>query len=113
MWRMDKIRRCGWVLLVKHEVDCWILWNYGIPALGIPDSIDWSGEWRAHLEGLEVWCGTRILWPNHQFSAALPLTLNAHEVALPAIAISLTAHLQGAESLCHNQRSQGSRLPHL
>jgi hypothetical protein len=54
MWGMENIRGHGWVLLVKQEVDCWILWNCGIPALGIPDSIDWSGEWRAHLGGLEI-----------------------------------------------------------
>jgi hypothetical protein len=54
MWRLDKIRNHGWVLLVKHELDCWILWSHGIPALGIPDTIDWCGTWRKHLEGLEI-----------------------------------------------------------
>ena len=84
MWRMDKIRRCGWVLLVKHEVDCWILWNHGIPALGIPDNIDWSGEWRAHLEGLEI-----LVWDED--TLADPLSA--------AVALGTLKLMRGSEAL--------------
>jgi hypothetical protein len=94
MWRMDKISRCGWVLLVKHEVDCWILWNQGIPAVGIPDHIDWSGEWSAHLEGLEVlvWDEDTLADP---FSAAMALGTLKLMRGSEALGELLTAHLKG------------------
>jgi putative DNA primase/helicase len=37
LWRLEKIRRVGWVVLVEGESDTQTLWIHGIPALGIPE----------------------------------------------------------------------------
>lgn len=35
-WRLDEIRKAGFVVLVEGETDCWALWHHGLPALGLP-----------------------------------------------------------------------------
>jgi hypothetical protein len=54
LWRLDVIRKAGWVLLVEGESDCWTAWHHGLPALGIPGKSTWRSEWVTHLKGLDV-----------------------------------------------------------
>jgi hypothetical protein len=34
--RLEEARKAGYLILVEGESDCWTLWSYGYPALGIP-----------------------------------------------------------------------------
>ncbi len=52
--RLNQIRAAGWVLLVEGESDCWTLWMYGLPALGIPGKSTWRELWARWLDGLAV-----------------------------------------------------------
>jgi hypothetical protein len=36
--RLEEARAAGYLILVEGESDCWTLWNYGYPALGIPSA---------------------------------------------------------------------------
>jgi hypothetical protein len=36
LWRLAEARKAGFLILVEGESDCWTLWFYGFPALGIP-----------------------------------------------------------------------------
>ncbi len=51
-------RRVGWTMIVEGESDCWTLWHYGLPAVGIPGKSTWRSEWARFFDGLEVylWC---------------------------------------------------------
>ena len=51
-------RRAGWTMIVEGESDCWTLWHYGLPAVGIPGKSTWRAEWARFFDGLEVflWC---------------------------------------------------------
>ncbi len=53
LWRLERIREAGYVVLVEGESDCHTLWHHGIEALGIPGASNWKEEWTAHLEGVE------------------------------------------------------------
>jgi hypothetical protein len=53
LWRLEKIREVGWVVLVEGESDCHTLWHHGIPALGIPGAATWKDRRAEHLEGIE------------------------------------------------------------
>jgi hypothetical protein len=53
LWRLEKIRKAGWVVLVEGESDTQTLWYHGIPALGIPGAETWKEAWAEHLEGVE------------------------------------------------------------
>jgi hypothetical protein len=53
MWRLEKIRRAGWVVLVEGESDTQTLWYHDIPALGIPGVDTWKKEWADYLDGIE------------------------------------------------------------
>jgi hypothetical protein len=53
-WRIGDIKRQGRVLLVPSEKDCWVCWHIGIPALGLPDTVDNMENWLDHLKDLEV-----------------------------------------------------------
>ena len=53
LWRLEKIRKVGWVVLVEGESDTQTLWYHGIPALGIPGADTWKSEWAGYLEGIE------------------------------------------------------------
>lgn len=53
LWRMDRIREAGYVVLVEGESDCHTLWHHGIEALGIPGASNWKAEWATRLEGIE------------------------------------------------------------
>jgi DNA primase len=53
LWRLEKIRKAGWVVLDEGESDTQTLWFHGIPALGIPGAETWKEGWAEHLEGIE------------------------------------------------------------
>ena len=53
LWRLEKIRKAGWVVLVEGESDTQTLWYHGIPALGIPGVEKWKEAWAEHLKGVE------------------------------------------------------------
>ena len=53
LWRLERIRKAGWVVLVEGESDAQTLWYHGIPALGIPGADTWKPAWAEHLEGIE------------------------------------------------------------
>ncbi|ABG04864.1 hypothetical protein Rxyl_1917 [Rubrobacter xylanophilus DSM 9941] len=52
LWRMERVREAGYVVLVEGESDCHTLWHHGIEALGVPGATSWKAEWAAHLEGI-------------------------------------------------------------
>jgi putative DNA primase/helicase len=53
LWRLEQIRKAGWVVLVEGESDTQALWFHGIPALGIPGADTWKERWAEHLEGIK------------------------------------------------------------
>src|SRR5215211_2865747 len=53
LWRLETIRKAGWVVLVEGESDTHTLWYHGIPALGIPGVDTWKEAWGDHLKGIE------------------------------------------------------------
>lgn len=54
LWKLNRAREAGYVLLVEGESDCHTLWSHGVPALGIPGSGTWRNEWSGHLDGLKT-----------------------------------------------------------
>jgi putative DNA primase/helicase len=52
LWRLERARDAGYVVLVEGESDCHTLWSHDVPALGIPGSSTWRHEWSEHLDGL-------------------------------------------------------------
>jgi hypothetical protein len=53
LWRLESIRKVGYVVLVEGESDTQTLWYHNIPALGIPGASNWKAEWSNHLDGIE------------------------------------------------------------
>jgi len=53
LWRLESIKRAGYVVLVEGESDAQTLWYHRIPALGIPGANSWKAEFAEHLDGVE------------------------------------------------------------
>lgn len=53
LWKLERIKKVGYVVLVEGESDAQTLWFHGVPALGVPGASNWRPEWSEHLEGLE------------------------------------------------------------
>lgn len=53
LWRLEAVKKAGYVVLVEGESDAQTLWHHGIPALGVPGAGTWKPTWSEHLEGLE------------------------------------------------------------
>ena len=53
LWRLEGIRKAGYVVLVEGESDTQTLWYHKIPALGIPGASNWKEAWADYLEGIE------------------------------------------------------------
>jgi hypothetical protein len=51
LWRLERTRREGRLVLVEGASDCHTLWHNDIPALGIPGAT-WKAEWSHYLEGI-------------------------------------------------------------
>lgn len=54
MWRLQKIREQGYVVLVEGESDAQTLWVMDVPALGVPGATTFQAEWSDYLKGLTV-----------------------------------------------------------
>ena len=52
LWRLEAIRKAGYVVLVEGESDAQTLWHHNIPTLGVPGAGTWKPEWARYLEGL-------------------------------------------------------------
>ncbi len=61
LWKWEKIKAAGWVLLVEGETDSLTCWRHGIPALGMPGKKTWKrcrtalGDRLQELQDLEVY----------------------------------------------------------
>ncbi len=53
LWRLESIKKAGYVVLVEGESDTQTLWHHRLPALGIPGASNWKPEWSEYLEGIE------------------------------------------------------------
>ena len=53
LWRLEAIKRAGYVVLVEGESDAQTLWYHGIAALGVPGASNWKAEWTEYLEEIE------------------------------------------------------------
>jgi hypothetical protein len=53
LWRLESIKRAGYVVLVEGESDAQTLWYHRIPALGIPGVDTWKPAWAEQLEEVE------------------------------------------------------------
>ncbi len=53
LWRLESIRKAGYVVLVEGESDAQTLSYHRIPALGIPGANNWKAEFAEHLDGIE------------------------------------------------------------
>ena len=56
LWRLAEMRdKHGYAIIVEGESDAQTLWQYDLPALGIPGADAFKAEWAAHLGGLTVY----------------------------------------------------------
>jgi hypothetical protein len=96
MWRMEENLAWGWILLVEGEQDCPTLWHHNIPALGIRPGIDWHGDWKISLDGLEVYVmGHAVIDTIHQApESILDLAIMGY---IPGYFDVEAAHLQGQD----------------
>lgn len=54
LWKIHKIRKVGYVILVEGESDAQTLWLLGLPALGVPGASTFKLEWTEQLRGLKL-----------------------------------------------------------
>lgn len=54
LWKIHKIRKVGYVILVEGESDAQTLWLLGLPALGVPGASTFKLEWVEQLRGLKL-----------------------------------------------------------
>jgi hypothetical protein len=69
LWRLQRAREAGYVIMVEGESDCHALWFHDFPALGVPGASSWRGEWTDALDGIgKVYAviepdeGGEVLW---------------------------------------------------
>lgn len=55
LWRIEEIRKKGYVVIVEGESDCHTCWQYDIPAIGAPGANTFQPAWTAYLKGLDVY----------------------------------------------------------
>ena len=55
LWRLDKMRDAGKVLLVEGESDTQTLWYLGMPALGVPGASNFKERMVKSLEGFNIY----------------------------------------------------------
>jgi hypothetical protein len=110
LWRLPRIQKACYVVLVEGESDCHTLWYHGIEALGIPGASSWKEEWAAHLDGIEkVYAviepdeGGAALWERLAASSAVRERL--HWVELEGAKDPSELYLQDPESFKENLRA--------
>lgn len=55
LWRLEKIKKAGYVILVEGESDTQTLIQLGFPALGVPGATTMKPEWAELLDGIDVY----------------------------------------------------------
>lgn len=55
LWRLREAKQAGYVVLVEGESDSHTLWQYGIPALGVPGADTFKSAWVKYFEGLKIY----------------------------------------------------------
>ncbi len=55
LWRLNDMRRVGYIILVEGESDCHTLWFHDLPAIGIPGATNFKSAWADYLTGLTVY----------------------------------------------------------
>jgi hypothetical protein len=53
LWRLEKARVSGYVILVEGESDTQIGWHHDEPVIGVPGATGFQAEWAAELDGVE------------------------------------------------------------
>jgi hypothetical protein len=53
-WKLPKAAKAGILFLVEGESDCWTLWHYGLPALGLPGSNTVKTLQQEHVESVQT-----------------------------------------------------------
>ena len=89
LWRLENIRKAGYVVLVEGESDAQTLWYYRIPALGIPGATNWKAEFAAKLEGIER---IYVVIEPDQGSETLRETLGASDIRDRLYLVDLGEH---------------------
>jgi hypothetical protein len=54
LWRLDRARAHGYIVLVEGESDAQTLWFHDYPALGVPGANTWRDDWTVFLDGFPV-----------------------------------------------------------
>ena len=54
LWRLDRARDAGFLVLVEGESDCHTLWSHEVPSLGVPGAGTWRAEWSEHLDSIPI-----------------------------------------------------------
>jgi hypothetical protein len=54
LWRLEKMRSAGYVVLCEGESDVHTLWSEGFAALGLPGANSWREPWAPQLTGIPV-----------------------------------------------------------
>jgi hypothetical protein len=109
--RLAELRRAGWVLLVEGESDCWTLWHYRLPALGIPGKSTWRHDWSTYLDGL-----TAYLWQEPD-AANLPARIATDVPSLrvlrapPGVKDVSEAHIRGDDIRALIERLKAEAIP--
>jgi hypothetical protein len=52
LWRIERVRKAGFVCLVEGESDAHTLWLHKLPVIALPGANTWREEWAAYFEGL-------------------------------------------------------------
>jgi hypothetical protein len=101
LWRLEGIRRAGYVVLVEGESDAQTLWHHEIPALGIPGANTWRNEWSEFFEAVakiyavvEPDSGGEALWEG---LAGSPVRERLYQVELEGATDASELHLQDPE----------------
>lgn len=55
LWRLQKAREKGFVVVVEGESDCHTLWEHDVPAIGAPGADTFQSRWSVYLKGLDVY----------------------------------------------------------
>ncbi|MHB1295304.1 MAG: CHC2 zinc finger domain-containing protein [Anaerolineae bacterium] len=72
LWRLNDAPA---IILVEGESDCHTLWQYGLPALGIPGANTWDPAWAEYLQGKRVYVWQEPDQGGQAFARAVGLTL--------------------------------------
>ena len=52
LWRLEKAKSVGNLVLVEGASDAQTLWYHNIPALGIPGAASWQSDWDASVQDM-------------------------------------------------------------